>query len=92
MIKLPELFAELQNTWRPKVCYENNKSILKQSFSVLDDYPYSFPVDWWSLGIVLHEMIVGKLPWPTWSSHDELYQRICNERVPPLPNRVGTPS
>ena len=59
-------------------------------FSVLDDYPYSFPVDWWSLGIVLHEMIVGKLPWPqsTWSSHDELYQRICTERVPPLPNRV----
>jgi len=57
---------------------------------VLDDYPYSFPVDWWSLGIVLHEMIVGKLPWPqsTWSSHDELYQRICTERVPPLPNRI----
>lgn len=55
---------------------------------VLDDYPYSFPVDWWSLGIVLHEMIVGKLPWPTWASHDELYQRICNERVPPLPNRI----
>ena len=76
--------------------FENPKKLKKSAksriltFSVLDDYPYSFPVDWWSLGIVLHEMIVGKLPWPqsTWSSHDELYQRICTERVPPLPNRV----
>lgn len=26
------------------------------------DKNYNVAVDWWSLGVVLHEMIVGKLP------------------------------
>lgn len=29
---------------------------------VLMDKNYNVAVDWWSLGVVLHEMIVGKLP------------------------------
>ena len=29
---------------------------------VLDDHEYGQAVDWWGLGIVMYEMMVGKLP------------------------------
>lgn len=54
---------------------------------VLDDEHYGFGVDWWSLGIVLHEMIVGKLPFYS-SDQNQLFESICNTELPNLPERV----
>ncbi|KAL3673897.1 hypothetical protein V7S43_001584 [Phytophthora oleae] len=42
--------------------------------------PYGYAVDWWSLGVVIYEMVVGHPPWeyqcPTDSTMDEYFQRI----------------
>ncbi|KAG7391242.1 hypothetical protein PHYPSEUDO_005603 [Phytophthora pseudosyringae] len=42
--------------------------------------PYGFAIDWWSLGVVIYEMVVGNPPWayqcPTDSTTDEYFQRI----------------
>ena len=31
-------------------------------FQVLDDVNYGLAVDWWGVGVVMYEMIVGRLP------------------------------
>jgi len=49
---------------------------------------YSYSVDWWSLGVVLHEMIVGRLPFPRWEDQEDLYFQICHNPLPDLPLRV----
>lgn len=42
--------------------------------------PYGYAVDWWSLGVVIYEMVVGHPPWeyqcPTDSTMGEYFQRI----------------
>lgn len=51
---------------------------------------YGMSVDWWSLGVVLHEMIVGRLPFPQWDNHEDLYDSIIHDEVPEFPIRVPT--
>lgn len=55
---------------------------------VIDDNIYGMSVDWWSFGVVLHEMIVGRLPFPQWENHEDLYDAICNDNLSELPPRV----
>jgi serine/threonine protein kinase len=55
---------------------------------ILEDNQYGLPVDWWSLGVVLHEMIVGRLPFHSWRNHEDLYEAIINDPLPELPPRV----
>ncbi|KAI0220183.1 hypothetical protein L0F63_006751 [Massospora cicadina] len=42
---------------------------------VLHGEEYSFPVDWWSLGVVFYEMLVGCTPFHA-SSDPEIYERV----------------
>jgi RAC serine/threonine-protein kinase len=56
---------------------------------VLDDDNYGFGVDWWSLGVVLHEMIVGRLPFYS-QDQSSLFDAICNSELPEIPQRVPT--
>ena len=55
---------------------------------VLDDDNYGFGVDWWSLGVVLHEMIVGRLPFYS-QDQSSLFDAICNSELPEIPQRVS---
>ena len=56
---------------------------------VLDDDNYGFGVDWWSLGVVLHEMIVGRLPFYS-QDQSQLFDAICNSDLPEIPQRVSS--
>ena len=41
---------------------------------------YSFSVDWWQLGILMYEMIVGRTPFKD-DNNAVMYQKITNKRV-----------
>ena len=61
-----------------------NDSVLRD-----ENIIYGMSVDWWSLGVVLHEMIVGRLPFPQWDNHEDLYDSIIHDEVPEFPIRVS---
>jgi len=42
---------------------------------VLDDTDYGRAVDWWGLGVVMYEMMCGKLPFYS-RDHDKLFELI----------------
>ena len=37
----------------------------------MEERPYSHPVDWWSLGVLLHRLATGRMPWPRGRDHRE---------------------
>lgn len=47
---------------------------------VLEDTDYGRAVDWWGLGVVMYEMMCGRLPFYD-RDHDILFERILIEEV-----------
>ncbi len=47
------------------------------------------PSDIFSFGVVLWEVMSGKLPWQSCTSMHIMYQVVCNTARPPLPNPVA---
>lgn len=47
---------------------------------VLEDNDYGRAVDWWGVGVVSYEMMVGRLPFYS-IDHDILFEKILNEDV-----------
>ncbi|KAL3265410.1 hypothetical protein HHI36_009614 [Cryptolaemus montrouzieri] len=47
---------------------------------VLEDNDYGRAVDWWGIGVVMYEMMCGRLPFYN-KDHDILFQLICLESV-----------
>ena len=44
---------------------------------IIREEPYSFPVDWWSLGVLTFEMILGHPPFDDRSGDfEEIYKKI----------------
>jgi len=50
--------------------------------------PHGPPVDWWSLGVVLYELVVGIPPWHD-ESVTEIFAKITSKPVP-LPSYLST--
>ena len=49
---------------------------------ILKGTGHSFPVDWWSLGILIYEMIVGFTPFYTGGrSKDKMFRMIKTKSV-----------
>lgn len=49
---------------------------------VLDRSGHSYPADWWTLGILTYEMIIGAPPFNSISNdRKKMYDRICKGRV-----------
>lgn len=44
-------------------------------FQVLEDNDYGHAVDWWGFGVVLYEMLCGRLPFYN-REHDVLFELI----------------
>lgn len=50
---------------------------------------YAFSVDWWAVGILLHEMIFGKKPFNS-KTHNLLFELIKRKRLE-LPSQAHSP-
>ncbi|XP_077334810.1 serine/threonine-protein kinase N3 isoform X1 [Lithobates pipiens] len=47
---------------------------------VLTDTTYTYAVDWWGLGVLIYEMLVGECPFPG-DDEEEVFDSIVNEEV-----------
>ncbi|KAE8582997.1 hypothetical protein XENTR_v10020408 [Xenopus tropicalis] len=47
---------------------------------VLTDTSYTYAVDWWGLGVLIFEMLVGECPFPG-DDEEEVFDSIVNEEV-----------
>jgi RAC serine/threonine-protein kinase len=47
---------------------------------VLEDLDYGRAVDWWGIGVVMYEMMCGRLPFYN-KDHDKLFTLILMETV-----------
>jgi serine/threonine protein kinase len=54
---------------------------------------YTRAVDWWAVGVVLYEMMVGRLPFSVKSSndHQNLFEKICKDDIY-LPDELSVES
>jgi RAC serine/threonine-protein kinase len=54
---------------------------------VLEDNDYGRAVDWWGVGVVMYEMLCGRLPFYH-RSHEELFEAILTQEVK-FPSRIS---
>lgn len=54
---------------------------------ILFNYKYGRAVDWWGLGVVMYEMVIGRLPFFS-NDHERLFNAIMHTR-PRYPSRLS---
>lgn len=60
--------------------------ILRLLFQIIRGEAYDFSVDWFSFGVVLYEMLVGRLPFSA-ADEDEMFKCILHQQ-PKFPKHV----
>jgi RAC serine/threonine-protein kinase len=58
------------------------------TWQVLEDNDYGRSVDWWGVGVVMYEMMCGRLPFYS-RDHNVLFELILMEEVK-FPARLST--
>uniref|UniRef100_A0A6Q2WXM9 protein kinase C n=1 Tax=Esox lucius TaxID=8010 RepID=A0A6Q2WXM9_ESOLU len=62
------------------LCKEDLSSTLFLAPEVLTDTSYTRAVDWWGLGVLVYEMLVGESPFPG-DDEEEVFDSIVNDEV-----------
>ena len=84
----PGEFRFQMPTSRPPTTFSDHALVLPCDHAeVLLDVGYSYPADWWSLGVLLFEMCFGWSPFYAESRIEE-YERILQMEIK-LPNKRG---
>ena len=80
------------------VCVDSSQTVLEHRMNVLilhffigqvlEDNDYGRAVDWWGVGVVMYEMMCGRLPFYS-RDHEVLFELILMEEVK-FPARLST--
>uniref|UniRef100_A0AAR2IKG7 non-specific serine/threonine protein kinase n=1 Tax=Pygocentrus nattereri TaxID=42514 RepID=A0AAR2IKG7_PYGNA len=58
----------------------SEKKVVYRDLKVLEDNDYGRAVDWWGLGVVMYEMMCGRLPFYN-QDHEKLFELILMEEI-----------
>uniref|UniRef100_A0A669EXG0 non-specific serine/threonine protein kinase n=2 Tax=Pseudocrenilabrinae TaxID=318546 RepID=A0A669EXG0_ORENI len=56
------------------------RNVVYRDLKVLEDNDYGRAVDWWGLGVVMYEMMCGRLPFYN-QDHEKLFEQILMEDI-----------
>ncbi|XP_029139556.1 RAC-beta serine/threonine-protein kinase isoform X3 [Protobothrops mucrosquamatus] len=60
--------------------YLHSRDVVYRDIKVLEDNDYGRAVDWWGLGVVMYEMMCGRLPFYS-QDHERLFELILMEDI-----------
>uniref|UniRef100_A0A8C9VL47 non-specific serine/threonine protein kinase n=1 Tax=Scleropages formosus TaxID=113540 RepID=A0A8C9VL47_SCLFO len=60
--------------------YLHSRNVVYRDLKVLEDNDYGRAVDWWGLGVVMYEMMCGRLPFYN-QDHERLFEQILMEDI-----------
>uniref|UniRef100_A0A673AQR2 non-specific serine/threonine protein kinase n=1 Tax=Sphaeramia orbicularis TaxID=375764 RepID=A0A673AQR2_9TELE len=60
--------------------YLHSRDVVYRDLKVLEDNDYGRAVDWWGLGVVMYEMMCGRLPFYN-RDHERLFELILMEEI-----------
>uniref|UniRef100_A0A3Q2P5D4 non-specific serine/threonine protein kinase n=1 Tax=Fundulus heteroclitus TaxID=8078 RepID=A0A3Q2P5D4_FUNHE len=58
----------------------SERDVVYRDLKILEDNDYSRAVDWWGLGVVMYEMMCGRLPFYS-QDHEKLFELILMEDI-----------
>lgn len=73
----PLLIITMKSATEPAAGFKFNALFF---FQVLEDNDYGRAVDWWGLGVVMYEMMCGRLPFYN-QDHERLFELILMEEI-----------